>query len=823
MKNTMPAVSEILYGQYIADFTDGGIILSANDGFCKITGYTQQDIENGSVCFYNFIPEEDYDIYIKKVEELQKERRGGYLEHRFKCKNGRYIHVICYADDYTAENGHFRSKITICDFTENINLREKYRLSKMELDALMDNVPGGVVLYEIKNNTIRIADANDDYYSMLGYTDKKLHPGVVGHLLKKGEMSNFLKTLSRCIENRSDFSYEFKLTKYDGKPAWMCLKGKYFDTSENGSHFIYAILLDVSNAKKAEREILNQTERFKIIAENTEEVYFEYNVTEDTMFLANCINRYGEEDNIIKNFWNELKCKPFVHPDDFKSYLNSWIEICSVPQRGSIEFRTMAYDDDYTWYKLPYVSVANEQGEVTNVYGRLFSIEHVKNLKMTIDSERAEIERLTTTDAVTGLLNRKAFKERVSSYLASGFDSSGCYGIVYSDINDFSYVNDNFGSDAGNQMLYDFAEIIRSTETNIYGCRIYSDYYVGLYKAPSRDALIESIKLRNARFTEFHKHKYPASDIHISSGLYFIDSDDVDVTIAMDNANLARRSVKGIKDIPCGIYTERMRRQRSYEQAIAIELLPAIKNGNIELFLQPKFSLDTREIIGAEALSRWRNSDGSYKLPYEFISILENVGYIVELDFFIYEQVLKTLLKWKNKGMRMLPISINFSRQHNNYSSFVGKITEMADQYGIDRNLLEIEITESSFTKDINVMFTNMKKLRENGFKIDIDDFGMGYSSLSVLLDAPVDIVKLDKVFIDNIVASTQAREYVNQICSLINSTNKEIIFEGVETERQAEILCRCGHRMAQGWLFDKALSVKDFENKYMKVQVTNK
>ena len=152
-------------------------------------------------------------------------------------------------------------------------------------------------------------------------------------------------------------------------------------------------------------------------------MYFEYNVTEDTMFLANCINRYGEEDNIIKNFWNELKCKPFVHPDDFKSYLNSWIEICSVPQRGSIEFRTMAYDDDYTWYKLPYVSVANEQGEVTNVYGRLFSIEHVKNLKMTIDSERAEIERLTTTDAVTGLLNRKAFKERVSSYLASGFDS----------------------------------------------------------------------------------------------------------------------------------------------------------------------------------------------------------------------------------------------------------------------------------------------------------------------------------------------------------------------------------------------------------------
>lgn len=823
MQKTSPAVSEILYGQYIADFTDRGIVLSANDGFCKITGYTQQDIQNGLVCFYNFIPDEDRSEYIKKVTELQKNNRGGFLEHRFKCKNGRYIHVMCLAEDYIADNGHFCSKITICDFTENINLREKYRLSKMELDALMDNVPGGVVLYEVTGNTVKIADANDDYYTMLGYSDKNLHPGVGGHLLKKGEIPDFLRTLNRCVESRSDFSYEFRITKYDGKPAWMCLKGKYFDTSENGSHLIYAILLDVSNAKKAEREIINQTERFKIIAENTEEVYFEYNVTEDKMFLANCINRYGEENNIINNFWNELKCKPFVHPDDFKAYLDSWIDICSYPHKGSIEFRTMAYDDDYTWYKLPYVSVANEQGEVTNVYGRLFSIEHVKDLKKTIDSDRAEIERLTTTDSVTGLLNRKAFKERVSSYLKSSYDKSFCYGIVYSDINDFSYVNDNFGSEAGNQMLFDFADIIRNTETNIYGCRIHSDYYVGLYKSESRDSLIESIKLRNARFTEFHKKKYPASDIHISSGLYFIDSSDIDVTIAMDNANLACRSVKGIKDIPCGIYTERMRKQRSYEQAIASELLPSIKNGYIELFLQPKFSLDTREIIGAEALSRWRNPDGTYKLPFEFITILENVGYITELDFFIYEQVLITLARWKKEGIRMLPISVNFSRQHNNYSSFVKKITDMADSYGIDRGLLEIEITESSLSKDINIMFSNMRKLRKNGFKIDIDDFGMGYSSLSVLLDAPVDIVKLDKVFIDKIATSSQAREYVNRICSLINSTNKDIVFEGVETELQADILCRCGHKMAQGWLFDKALSVSDFENKYMKIWLNSK
>ena len=109
-----------------------------------------------------------------------------------------------------------------------------------------------------------------------------------------------------------------------------------------------------------------------------------------------------------------------------------------------------------------------------------------------------------------------------------------------------------------------------------------------------------------------------------------------------------------------------------------------------------------------------------------------------------------------------------------------------------------------------------MRKLREQGFKVDIDDFGTGYSSLSVLIDAPVDIVKVDKVFIDNIDSNERSREYINQICNLIRSTRKEIIFEGVETEQQAQILARSGHTMAQGWLFDKAIPVGDFESKYL-------
>ncbi len=816
MKMDRPVVSEFVFGRCIVDCTLDNKLIYANQSFSDITGYTNDELVNSDINFMDLIPPQDLEIYAKELTVIATEKIVGMLEHRLLCKDGTILHVTCLGEYYHDENGHYCSKVTICDYTENITLREKYIESQMQLDALMTNVPGGVALYEIFNTTIKIVEANKEYYSMLGYSDRSMHPGTVGHMISEDQYKAVEKICFKCVENKGVFSEEVKLKKNGGEYTWLSINGKYFGLSEDENPLIYAVIIDISESKRAQREIFNQNERYKVIAENTDEIYFDYNVKDDVLYLQNCQNTaYETNQVVIKAFLGDLRAKKFIHSDDYNEYYNQITGISNTASKGSVEFRINAFDRTYKWYKMPYVSVANDIGDVTNVYGKLVDIEQVKNLKRTIDIDKAEIERLTATDAVTGLLNRKAFKKRVTEELQNNYDDNYCYGIVYSDINDFAYVNDNFGFIAGNKMLCDFANVISELDFNLYACRIYSDLFVGLYRHKSRDELINCIKERNDTFNRIQKEKYPASDIHVSCGLYVITDRNIDITVAIDNANLARRSVKGSKDIPCGIYTERMRRQRSHDQAIASELKSALNNGSIELFLQPKFSLITREIIGAEALSRWRNPDGTYKLPHEFISTLEKVGYIVDLDFYIYEQVLKVMSEWKRQGKRILPVSINFSRLHNNYDNFADRVIELANSYGIDKNLIEVEITESSFTHDIKSLFSNMKKLRNHGFKIDIDDFGMGYSSLSVLLHAPVDIVKVDKVFIDNIENSLIYRNYVNKICELISSTSKQILFEGVETEKQAEILSEKGHIMAQGWLFDKAMPVSEFNKKY--------
>lgn len=249
---------------------------------------------------------------------------------------------------------------------------------------------------------------------------------------------------------------------------------------------------------------------------------------------------------------------------------------------------------------------------------------------------------------------------------------------------------------------------------------------------------------------------------------------------------------------------------------IAEKLNPWLQDGQIEVFLQPKFSLMTRKAIGAEGLARWINSDGVVIMPADFIPALEKAGCIIELDFYIYEKVLKAMKHWKKKGLKLLPVSVNFSRAHIRNESFVTRICSLAEQYGVDRDFIEIEITESMLSDDDDKMRQDMVQLQRAGFKVDMDDFGTGYSSLNMLLTAPIDIVKVDKSFLDNITHSKKNRDYVNHLVNLIKVADKEVIFEGVETEHQAQILKNYGYTQAQGFLFGEAIPVPEFAKKYM-------
>lgn len=414
-------------------------------------------------------------------------------------------------------------------------------------------------------------------------------------------------------------------------------------------------------------------------------------------------------------------------------------------------------------------------------------------------------------DELTGLYHYGAFQKEVRRALYQS-DPSLTYAMVYMDISNFAYLNENFGYSEGNQLLKDMARWLRYMNAKRCICgRVYADRFVTLVTGDSQESIEEQIRHSVNRFSDYLQHRYPMGDLQVRAGLYYIDNPEAEIFTMIDAANHARKTIKEDYLNHVMVYTERLRQTRAEKIKVVASIHDAIEKGDVEAYLQPKFSMKTGEVVGAEALVRWHNADGSLKYPDQFIPVLEEVGYIVNVDFCVFGQVLACLRRWREEGRKRLPISVNFSRVHFRDQHFCDKVMAMLREYEVEPEYIEIEVTESCISGNPMGMVQQMTQLREHGLKIAMDDFGIGYSSLGMLIDANVDIVKVDKSFIDHY-ETDQEQQYINRIGQLVRAAGKDIIFEGVETRQQVEFLRDYGYDKAQGYVFSKPVPIAEFE-----------
>lgn len=414
-------------------------------------------------------------------------------------------------------------------------------------------------------------------------------------------------------------------------------------------------------------------------------------------------------------------------------------------------------------------------------------------------------------DELTGLYHYGAFQKEVRRALYQR-DPDLTYAMVYMDISNFAYLNENFGYNEGNQLLKDMARWLRYMNAKRCICgRVYADRFVTLVTGENRETIETQIRHSVNRFSDYLQHRYPMGDLQVRAGLYYIDNPEAEIFTMIDAANHARKIIKDDYLNHVMVYTERLRQTRAEKIQVVASIHDAIEKGDVEAYLQPKFSMRTGEVVGAEALVRWHNADGSLKYPDQFIPVLEEVGYIVNVDFCVFQQVLASLRRWKEEGRKRVPISVNFSRVHFRDMHFCEKVMAMLREYEVEPEYIEVEVTESCISGNHAGMVQQMSQLREHGLKIAMDDFGIGYSSLGMLIDANVDIVKVDKSFIDHY-ETEQEQQYINRIGQLVRAAGKDIIFEGVETRQQVEFLRDYGYDKAQGYVFSKPVPIAEFE-----------
>lgn len=420
------------------------------------------------------------------------------------------------------------------------------------------------------------------------------------------------------------------------------------------------------------------------------------------------------------------------------------------------------------------------------------------------------LHRLSYHDLLTNALNRNAFMDVLSQFRPGQYASAG---IIYIDINGMKEINDFYGHHQGDKILITTVAKVFNLFKPDELFRIGGDEFVIITYDLTETDFYEKFNLLRNIFCE--KTNLPFS---IATGSCWVKSPS-DLNSLLQQADSAMYTDK--KKFYYG--KEKTSRYRHnlddiLKLANYSALQEALTAGQFCIYFQPKISLDTEEFIGSEALIRYINQAGEIIAPNNFIPILEEARLIKMLDLYVFEEVCKQINIWKERKMRVKPVSINLSRSTLSYHFLADQLLALITKHNIDISLLELEVTETAEVDNQLVFSQALEKLKEYGFSISIDDFGVRNASLSLFTTINFDILKLDRSLVKTLAQNQKARILIRSLAVICSDLGIKLIAEGVETLEQLDILKELRCNEVQGYLFSKPLPLNDFENKYLQI-----
>ena len=420
--------------------------------------------------------------------------------------------------------------------------------------------------------------------------------------------------------------------------------------------------------------------------------------------------------------------------------------------------------------------------------------------------ETAAMINMIQYDRLTGLYSKQYFYQQAGEVLLRNPDQQ--YDIICSDIENFKLINDVFGVKAGDSLLRGIGNAYAERLKGIGICgRLNSDQFVCLLKHRddyTDDMFIEASGLMNG-LLDIH-------NIVMKWGIYNVEDRSVPIEQICDRALLAARSIKGQYGKYFAIYDDTLRNQLLREQAITDSMESALSQNQFLVYLQPKYRIKDEALVGAEALVRWNHPFWGFLSPAEFIPLFEKNGFITRLDRFVWEKACAVLHDWDERGYYPMSVSVNVSRADIYNEDLADTLVKIIEKYDLDPSRLHLEITESAYTENPKQIIDTVTTLRELGFVIEMDDFGSGYSSLNMLNDMPIDILKLDMKFIRSEMAKPKSQGILQFIINLARWMNLSVVAEGVETKAQLLRLTEIGCDYVQGYYFAKPMPCQEFE-----------
>jgi diguanylate cyclase (GGDEF)-like protein/PAS domain S-box-containing protein len=676
------------------------------------------------------------------------------------------------------------------------------------LDTLLANMDG--MVYRCRNDRHWTMEfVSEGCYRLTGYQP--------GELLMNNQLSYesithpedramVRRTVDEAVRQRQRFDIEYRIIRASGDSRWVWERGVGVIDASGTLLAIEGLIQDITDRKQAFQALREAERRYHSLFDNAIEGIFR--TTPDGRYLdANpaLARIYGfDSTEELAQSLRDIRAQLYVDPERRAEFMRI------VKARGSISgFESQVYrkNGDIIWISENAREVTDDDGVVLHYEG---TVEDVTDRKL----YEVRIEQQANYDTLTGLANRSLLNDRLQQALMMAASYGTRLAVVFVDLDRFKYINDSLGHHVGDQLLCVMSQRLRACvrETDTVA-RLGGDEFVlllnGLVETDSVSALLDRMLLEIAAPWTTQNGQF---DVTCSVGIAMYPDDGNDAQTLLKHADSAMYRAKERGRNNFQFFTRELNAQMTERLELESGLRRALERDQFCLYYQPRIDLATGAIIGAEALMRWRVSDTEMVQPERFIPLAEETGLIVPMGQWALREACQQNQRWRAAGLPTLVVAVNVSLRQFQRDDFLRTIVDALQETGLSAAGLEIEVTESSVMHNAERLIDMLCSIKALGVHISVDDFGTGYSSLSYLKRFPVDRLKIDRSFVQDILFDKDGEAIVRTIIALGHNLGLKVVAEGVENVQQVEYLRKNGCDELQGYYYGRPMPAAEFE-----------